>query len=360
MFAAYDETARRLDAWHDGGPVGERPPGRLRRLQEPRAQRADPSRRDGALLVAARPRRPAPAVAAEGRVLTGGFTSSLVKPPLLVRCNTQEVAVSPNQWSSSAGDHRDLDRHAGYGEGGHLAGDATGGDGAWTGRTAWRPARRLPEVVLQRGRVFRVAREGPDDVQPRPERRDVVALVHRPTSTCTPREVASAPRSVTNRDLPIPGSRQRAGTAVPGGRSHRRPARVPGTARRRGRRWCSRSRPAAGELPGGGGIGVAAGRAACSGVLTQHRLLETVGLAEHGGSVAVGVREGRPERVRLVAPDLGDQSLGRNRGPWAASRTESTPRSRRRVSGTASPSTETATAPKAEYLTLTRVMLGGA
>jgi hypothetical protein len=35
MFAAYDETARRLDAWHDGGCVGERPPGRLRRLQQP-------------------------------------------------------------------------------------------------------------------------------------------------------------------------------------------------------------------------------------------------------------------------------------------------------------------------------------
>ena len=36
MFAAYDETAKRLDAWHDGGCVGERPPGRLRRLQQPR------------------------------------------------------------------------------------------------------------------------------------------------------------------------------------------------------------------------------------------------------------------------------------------------------------------------------------
>jgi phosphatidylserine/phosphatidylglycerophosphate/cardiolipin synthase-like enzyme len=36
MFAAYDETAKRLDAWHDGGCVGDRPPGRLRRLQQPR------------------------------------------------------------------------------------------------------------------------------------------------------------------------------------------------------------------------------------------------------------------------------------------------------------------------------------
>jgi hypothetical protein len=35
LFAAYDETARRLDDWHDGGQAGDRPPGRLRRLQEP-------------------------------------------------------------------------------------------------------------------------------------------------------------------------------------------------------------------------------------------------------------------------------------------------------------------------------------
>jgi len=35
MFAAYDEAASRLDAWHDGGRSGERPPGRLRRLQPP-------------------------------------------------------------------------------------------------------------------------------------------------------------------------------------------------------------------------------------------------------------------------------------------------------------------------------------
>ncbi len=35
MFAAYAETARRLDDWHAGGRVGDRPPGRLRRLQEP-------------------------------------------------------------------------------------------------------------------------------------------------------------------------------------------------------------------------------------------------------------------------------------------------------------------------------------
>jgi phosphatidylserine/phosphatidylglycerophosphate/cardiolipin synthase-like enzyme len=35
MFAAFEESATRLDAWHDGGRVGERPPGRLRRLRPP-------------------------------------------------------------------------------------------------------------------------------------------------------------------------------------------------------------------------------------------------------------------------------------------------------------------------------------
>jgi phosphatidylserine/phosphatidylglycerophosphate/cardiolipin synthase-like enzyme len=35
LFAAYDETASRLDEWHANGRVGERPPGRLRRLQQP-------------------------------------------------------------------------------------------------------------------------------------------------------------------------------------------------------------------------------------------------------------------------------------------------------------------------------------
>ena len=35
MFAAYAETAARLDAWHDGGRVGPRPPGRLRRIEPP-------------------------------------------------------------------------------------------------------------------------------------------------------------------------------------------------------------------------------------------------------------------------------------------------------------------------------------
>ena len=41
MFAAYAETARRLDEWHDGGQVGERPPGRLRRLQPPELGRLE-------------------------------------------------------------------------------------------------------------------------------------------------------------------------------------------------------------------------------------------------------------------------------------------------------------------------------
>jgi phosphatidylserine/phosphatidylglycerophosphate/cardiolipin synthase-like enzyme len=35
MFAAYAEHAARLDAWHDAGRSGERPPGRLRRLPIP-------------------------------------------------------------------------------------------------------------------------------------------------------------------------------------------------------------------------------------------------------------------------------------------------------------------------------------
>jgi phosphatidylserine/phosphatidylglycerophosphate/cardiolipin synthase-like enzyme len=36
MFAAFAEAAAALDAWHDGGRVGPRPPGRLRRLDPPR------------------------------------------------------------------------------------------------------------------------------------------------------------------------------------------------------------------------------------------------------------------------------------------------------------------------------------
>ncbi len=35
MFAAYEASAARLDAWHAGGCVGPRPPGRLRRLEPP-------------------------------------------------------------------------------------------------------------------------------------------------------------------------------------------------------------------------------------------------------------------------------------------------------------------------------------
>ena len=35
MFAAYEQSAERLDRWHDEGRRGERPPGRLRRLQPP-------------------------------------------------------------------------------------------------------------------------------------------------------------------------------------------------------------------------------------------------------------------------------------------------------------------------------------
>ena len=35
MFAAYERAAAALDAWHEGGRVGSRPPGRLRRLEPP-------------------------------------------------------------------------------------------------------------------------------------------------------------------------------------------------------------------------------------------------------------------------------------------------------------------------------------
>lgn len=35
MFTTYAESARRLDAWHVGGQISERPPGRLRRLDVP-------------------------------------------------------------------------------------------------------------------------------------------------------------------------------------------------------------------------------------------------------------------------------------------------------------------------------------
>jgi phosphatidylserine/phosphatidylglycerophosphate/cardiolipin synthase-like enzyme len=41
LFAAYAETAAKLDAWHDGGRVGERPPGRLRRLEVPELTRLE-------------------------------------------------------------------------------------------------------------------------------------------------------------------------------------------------------------------------------------------------------------------------------------------------------------------------------
>jgi phosphatidylserine/phosphatidylglycerophosphate/cardiolipin synthase-like enzyme len=40
-FAAYDESARRLDAWHDNGRQGERPAGRLRRLKMPELSRLE-------------------------------------------------------------------------------------------------------------------------------------------------------------------------------------------------------------------------------------------------------------------------------------------------------------------------------
>jgi hypothetical protein len=35
MFAAFEQSAATLDAWYDGGQVGPKPPGRLRRLEPP-------------------------------------------------------------------------------------------------------------------------------------------------------------------------------------------------------------------------------------------------------------------------------------------------------------------------------------
>src|SRR4051812_33230016 len=41
FFAAYAECAQKLDAWHDAGQVGGRPPGRLRRLEPPELNRLE-------------------------------------------------------------------------------------------------------------------------------------------------------------------------------------------------------------------------------------------------------------------------------------------------------------------------------
>jgi hypothetical protein len=35
MFAAFEQAATRLEEWYDGGRVGPKPPGRLRRLEPP-------------------------------------------------------------------------------------------------------------------------------------------------------------------------------------------------------------------------------------------------------------------------------------------------------------------------------------
>ena len=70
MFAAYAESARALDDWHDGGQVGERPPGRLRRLQPPELGRLERAAALGALPGPARPRRPPPTPAPQGRLLS--------------------------------------------------------------------------------------------------------------------------------------------------------------------------------------------------------------------------------------------------------------------------------------------------
>ena len=41
LLDAYAESAARLDAWHDAGRSGERPPGRLRRLEVPELNRVE-------------------------------------------------------------------------------------------------------------------------------------------------------------------------------------------------------------------------------------------------------------------------------------------------------------------------------
>jgi phosphatidylserine/phosphatidylglycerophosphate/cardiolipin synthase-like enzyme len=41
MFAAYQQAATRLDEWYDAGQPGERPPGRLRRLDPPELGRLE-------------------------------------------------------------------------------------------------------------------------------------------------------------------------------------------------------------------------------------------------------------------------------------------------------------------------------
>ncbi len=70
LFAAYAESAERLDAWHDGGRIGERPPGRLAPVEAAAAQPGDQGARDGAVPVAARPRRATEAAQEGGRLLT--------------------------------------------------------------------------------------------------------------------------------------------------------------------------------------------------------------------------------------------------------------------------------------------------
>ncbi|MEP6815181.1 MAG: phospholipase D family protein, partial [Marmoricola sp.] len=41
IYGAYEQAARGLDAWHEGGQVGARPPGRLRRMQPPELGRVE-------------------------------------------------------------------------------------------------------------------------------------------------------------------------------------------------------------------------------------------------------------------------------------------------------------------------------
>ena len=71
MFAAYAECADRLDAWHEGGRVGPRPPGRLRRIPPPEIGRLGPGcSRWGPYLMLHDPDGRPPKLRRQRRVLT--------------------------------------------------------------------------------------------------------------------------------------------------------------------------------------------------------------------------------------------------------------------------------------------------
>ncbi len=98
---------RRLDEWYAGGQVGERPPGRLRRLPAARAEPLGANPRD----------RPLP------RCCT---TPTAARS----RCASRAASDGRRGARLPAGHHRDLDGHARDGQGGHLSRDAARREGA--------------------------------------------------------------------------------------------------------------------------------------------------------------------------------------------------------------------------------------